>query len=309
MSKNALSDLRNSDAANPSYPEPFIINPTSTHTHTIILLHGRGGKGQSFGTKLILSKISSGGTLQKRFPGFKWIFPTARKRRARALNNATIHQWFDMPTLRGAEIENKAWQTKERDLGIDGLSQGVAYLHELMRQELASVPEKNLFLGGLSQGCAIGLHCLLTFDRAIGGFVGMSGWFPLRSQVDDMLNDGDIDQAISFCNDEHTEVMGPKESPATAAIAVLKANLDLTPSCPAHAEPTPLGTPVFLGHGDADKKVECKLGEQAADLLRRLGMSVMWKVYKDFGHWYKVPDETDDIITFLQHSTSVGTHC
>lgn len=30
-----------------------------------------------------------------------------------------------------------------------------------------------------------------------------------------------------------------------------------------------------------------------------LGMDVIWKAYQDFGHWYKVPDEINNILSFL----------
>jgi predicted esterase len=53
-----------------------------------------------------------------------------------------------------------------------------------------------------------------------------------------------------------------------------------------------------LGHGKTDEKVPWALGNEAAATLKRLGMDVEWKDY-DIGHWYLVPDEIDDIVTFL----------
>jgi hypothetical protein len=34
-------------------------------------------------------------------------------------------------------------------------------------------------------------------------------------------------------------------------------------------------------------------------------MDVTWKIYESFGHWYKVPDEIDDILNFLREKTEV----
>lgn len=34
-------------------------------------------------------------------------------------------------------------------------------------------------------------------------------------------------------------------------------------------------------------------------------MDVTWKVYEGFGHWYKMPDEIDDIVRFLQEKVGV----
>lgn len=62
-----------------------------------------------------------------------------------------------------------------------------------------------------------------------------------------------------------------------------------------------LQTPIFLGHGSADPKVSVHLGENMVELLsKKMKMNVTWKAYEGFGHWYKVPDEIDDILEFLR---------
>jgi hypothetical protein len=69
-----------------------------------------------------------------------------------------------------------------------------------------------------------------------------------------------------------------------------------TLTCLAH-----IHIPVFLGHGAVDPKVSVRLGDQMAQLLSGpLGMDVTWKRYEDLGHWYKVPDEIDDLVDFLR---------
>ena len=67
-----------------------------------------------------------------------------------------------------------------------------------------------------------------------------------------------------------------------------------------------LQSPIFLRHGSADDRVSVKLGEQMAGFLaQRLKLDVTWKAYQGFGHWYKVPDETDDIVLFLKEKVGV----
>ncbi|KAJ6183686.1 hypothetical protein N7519_004987 [Penicillium mononematosum] len=62
-----------------------------------------------------------------------------------------------------------------------------------------------------------------------------------------------------------------------------------------------LRTPVFLGHGAEDPKVSAGLGKKMSNmLLDGLGMDVAWKEYQGLGHWYRVEDEIEDILSFLQ---------
>jgi predicted esterase len=63
---------------------------------------------------------------------------------------------------------------------------------------------------------------------------------------------------------------------------------------------TALSTPIFMGHGDADEKKPYVLGEAVARTMRAAGYSVDWKLYQGLGHWYKIPDEIDDIVNFIR---------
>ncbi|KAJ5476463.1 Phospholipase/carboxylesterase/thioesterase [Penicillium sp. IBT 31633x] len=62
-----------------------------------------------------------------------------------------------------------------------------------------------------------------------------------------------------------------------------------------------LQTPVFIGHGAEDQKVSVELGKKMSHVLSAgLGMDVTWKAYEGLGHWYRVEDEIEDILNFLQ---------
>lgn len=62
-----------------------------------------------------------------------------------------------------------------------------------------------------------------------------------------------------------------------------------------------LQIPVFIGHGSEDPKVSVRLGERMSQVLSKgLGMSVTWKSYEGLGHWYRVEDEIQDILEFLE---------
>lgn len=62
-----------------------------------------------------------------------------------------------------------------------------------------------------------------------------------------------------------------------------------------------LQTPIFIGHGSEDLKVSVELGRKMSHVLSAgLGMDVTWKAYEGLGHWYRVEDEIEDILRFLQ---------
>jgi predicted esterase len=76
-------------ASNPQIREPgspvFVAEPTTEHTHTIILLHGLGSNGEKLGKEFLDTGVdSSGRKLTELFPNVRFVFPTAKRRRASA---------------------------------------------------------------------------------------------------------------------------------------------------------------------------------------------------------------------------------
>ncbi|RVD87296.1 uncharacterized protein DFL_001537 [Arthrobotrys flagrans] len=289
------------------YPEPFIINPTTSHTHTIILLHGRGSNGLKFGTEFTTSNTSTGETLQRIFPSTKWIFPTAKKRRAVLFKRMPINQWFDI-----MDINNQSYR---EHLQVDGLQETTEFLHSLIEQEIRNgIPVERIVVGGLSQGCASSLYAMLCYKWRLGGYIGMCGWLPFAEYAESFLNtsssaDGIEDDDIFGTSDDeegtaftkNEEADGTQEratkDPIAEAIGFLKDNISFPRS--QEDKLLVLQTPVFLGHGVLDEKVLFQLGEQARDLLKGLGFNITWKGYSDLGHWYKIPDEIDHIRDFI----------
>ncbi|CRG91735.1 hypothetical protein PISL3812_08787 [Talaromyces islandicus] len=169
------------------YPTPLTIPPLHTqHTHTFIILHGRGSNAERFGRELLDSA-----NLAQRLPTVKFVFPTARKRRSTVLKKIPINQWFDNYSL---EDPNE-----RTDLQVDGLMETAEFLRELISQE-ARVFEnqtgesgcRKIVLGGLSQGCAAAIFTLLgglgeRGEERVGAFFGMSGWLPFERRLGDIL--------------------------------------------------------------------------------------------------------------------------
>lgn len=289
------------------YPAPLVVNAQSdSHLSTCILLHGRGSNAERFGLEFLKAKTSDGKTLGQCFPCMKFIFPTAKKRRSNLLSRMQINQWFDNYSLEDP--------SQKEYLQVAGLQETMEFVHEIIRKESRIVGVQNVIVGGLSQGCSMALHVMLTFEDTLGGFVGMSGWLPFRKSIDFILakasgNDSEEDDSILFeflnesgrCEDETTEQMSDGRSdPAREAVNFVRENLSLSKLT--NGKVACLETPVFVGHGETDEKVSFQLGEGIVFTLSSLGMDVTWKSYPRFGHWYKVPDEIDDIVLFLKRN-------
>lgn len=240
---------------------------------------------------------------------------------------------------------------------------------------------------GLSQGCAAGVFALLggwfapDEARALGAFVGMSGWLPFERQLREILQCDDIPASAGY---RHQDVQSD-DSPEMAEDSHDKANSDddseigdeetarqdsssdqevhadadadafseldfdddpFKQSGALHDEFDPfandeeevpllvqainhireivdipmastsqqslddshsqegfhhLQSPVFLGHGCEDPKLSVNLGRKMSHVLSTgFGMDVTWKAYEGLGHWYRVKDEIEDILCFLQ---------
>lgn len=135
-----------------------------------------------------------------------------------------------------------------------------------------------------------------------------AGEFQTQS-LDEYLFDDSLDASDDFNPFEEEE----KEKPPSVIQAVdhIRSILDLSPLEPAWRLSDDSGlslnipqlqTPVFVGHGAEDPKVSVVLGKRMSDLLSTgLGMDVTWRSYDGLGHWYRVEDELEDILDFLQH--------
>lgn len=314
------------------YPEPLTISPLGQqHTNTLILLHGRGSNSTRFGQMFLEST-----GIATRLPSTKFVFPTARKRRSMVLKRIPINQWSDNYSL---EDPNE-----RTELQLEGLEESSAFLRGLVDEEAAVLSSSadnddddgygRVVIGGLSQGCAAAVFCLLGGfpssggSKRLGGLVGMSGWLPFEKEIAGLLKidqgnaggpesgteaeEEDHDDGGAFARDtdeENNDVPLPIQ-----AVNHVRDILNIRP-VPSpdgdnndHQDALHLKTPVFLGHGSADPKVSVDLGLRMVDILsgeNGLRMDVTWKAYKEFGHWYKVPDEIDDVVEFLEQKVGV----
>ncbi|KAL3472715.1 Phospholipase/Carboxylesterase-domain-containing protein [Aspergillus californicus] len=181
------------------YPAPLVTPPLrNDHTHTLILLHGRGSNSDRFGSIFLEST-----QIAQRLPTVKFIFPTAKKRRSMVLKRTPIHQWFDNYSLDDPNMRT--------DLQVDGLGESSRFLRTLIDDEArlfrtandipipAGEEYSRIVIGGLSQGCALSVFCLL-------------GGFPFEKEITGLLkSDGDneSDDDPFSRDDESEEIPAP----------------------------------------------------------------------------------------------------
>jgi lysophospholipase-2 len=262
-----------------SDPRLHVKLPSSAHTHTIILLHGRDSTAAEFASEFFESQASDNLTVPEIFPSFKWVFPSSGLR-ASARFETEMSQWFDIWSVEEPE--------KRKGLQKDGLRKSVAFILEVVRKEMESVPAKRIILGGISQGCATAVHALFALGVAIGGFIGFCGWLPLQGEMDDVAN----------CIEK-------REGTATSALLEDIWNLPQSLANDSErrtgrnvvAQLRPIyQTPVLLSHSKDDEVVPIANGERLGSCLQYIFKDVVSKTYEDGGHWVNEPWGIDDIV-------------
>ncbi|OBT51733.1 hypothetical protein VE04_08467 [Pseudogymnoascus sp. 24MN13] len=263
-----------------SFPELHIIEPFSPHTHTAILLHGRGSNGPEFAEELMEeSKLPGQPTLAEKLPSWRFVFPSSRELWS-TLFEEDMPAWFEAHSL--SDI------TSRQELQEPGIIEAVGHLSSVLDYEIVRIggDAGKVVLGGISQGAAVGMWTLLCGEKreTLGGFVGASTWLPFAGHIGEYVGKGGGD------------------SPGRDFVESKMSHLRHLVASPREFRGV-LNTPVFLGHGIDDEMVDIELGRQARKVLEQLGMEVEGKEYQGAeldGHWVKVPEEMDDIERFLR---------
>jgi lysophospholipase-2 len=247
-----------------------VVNPTAPHTHTIILLHGRGSTATEFASEFFESQTSDDRFLTDIFPSYKWIFPCAALRYART-DDEEMHQWFDMESVQEPSYDRE-------NIQLPGLRESVAFIVDVVKKEAAEIGGLHkVFLGGISQGCATAITALLTVPGRMAGFIGFSGWCPF----DEVVRDGDTQALVEWVRERVIS--------AHAAEAHLDvADINMT-----------LQTPMLIEHARDDEVVPVALGGKLRERLRELGANVQWVEYEEGAHWINEPDGIDDMVRFM----------
>lgn len=258
-----------------------IIASLSSHTHTVVFLHGRGSDGEEFAEELADTPTSDGTTLFAKLPHVKWVFPCSQQLWSSAFQE-DMPAWFEAHTLSDPAAK--------QELQVDGLRDSVGYIQEVMKREIAVLEgdARRIILGGISQGGAVGLWTVLCGGRVddIGGFFAASTWLPFERNIRRVLKlDGKINDKDGTQNEDgkkYDGLVGEMMRPAEDGTYRMR---------------------MLLGHGVDDAYVDAGLGRQARDVLEDAGYKVEWKEYsgaEQEGHWFSTPNQMDDILEFIQ---------
>lgn len=129
---------------------PLVVGPAAghSHTHTIIVLHGRDSEAQEFASEFFECEATGSETdrtLPALFPTVRWVFPQAKPLRSERFN-IEMSQWFDMWSVED--------QQERVELQIAGLRSSVDCIAKLIQEEELLIPRRRIFLSGISQGFA-----------------------------------------------------------------------------------------------------------------------------------------------------------
>jgi predicted esterase len=282
-------------SADGAFGPVHMIEPSSEHTHTAIMLHGRGSNGPEFAEELAETAAPGQKSLMERFPSWRWVFPSSQELWSTAFEEM-LPAWFEAHSLTDT--------TTREDLQIGGIRQSVAHIQSILTREVARLGGETdkVAIMGISQGGAIGMWTLLCqgdLDRRFGAFVGSSTWLPFAANIQRLLGKG---------NDPEAAKVTPETSSSDTFVENMMSAWSRL-SATQQSDMPLLSTPVFLGHGADDAVVDVDLGRQAHHVLGHVGFQTEWKEYSGAeleGHWLKTPEQIDDIAAFLIRATTVA---
>ncbi|TGO35099.1 hypothetical protein BHYA_0170g00110 [Botrytis hyacinthi] len=252
-------------------PTPFIIESPNPNQNNLVLLHGTSSWGVPFAQELMA--LVHFDTL---LPCTKLTFPSGILRKTTVFGGNLTNAWFDIADFSDRTVGEE--QQKE------GLRDSVEYLGKLIKDvvDSESHEDRKVFIGGLSQGCAMSVILLLSGEldrlevlRKIGGFVGFSGWLPFAKQIAEVAAAGKDWRQRRFLVQSwlRRELSLPSLQPRDDMMASTEVDMR-----------------ILLAHGTNDTKVKLEWGEDMRRVLESAGYSVDWKLYEGLGHVI-IPEE------------------
>jgi phospholipase/carboxylesterase len=141
------------------------IEPNTTHTHSIIWLHGLGADGHDFESIVPSLRLNE--------YGIHYVFPNAPIQPVTINGGTSMRAWYDIlePTM-------------ERQVDVAGICQSAVAIEQLIRAEITKgIASENILLAGFSQGGVIALHTGLKYPQRLAGIIALSTHLPTLEQL------------------------------------------------------------------------------------------------------------------------------
>jgi len=141
------------------------------HTATVIFIHGLGDSG--YGWKPVADQLGR----DQAFQHIKWVLPHAPTVPCTANGGMPMPGWFDIFSFgfKGPEDESGILQSRDE-------------INKVITQEISGgVPPNRIVVGGFSQGGAMTLATGLTTQHKLAGLAVLSGWFPIKFKIKELL--------------------------------------------------------------------------------------------------------------------------
>jgi phospholipase/carboxylesterase len=150
-------------------PELNTINiaPTSTHTYSVIWLHGLGADGHDFESIVPSLNLTAEANIH-------FIFPNAPIQSVTINNHMKMRAWYDILAI----------SLEEHTVDIAGIYQSAELVNQLIQKEIdKGILAKNILLAGFSQGGVIALHIGLRYPQKLAGVLALSTYLPTIAQL------------------------------------------------------------------------------------------------------------------------------
>ncbi|XP_037950462.1 lysophospholipase-like protein 1 [Teleopsis dalmanni] len=148
------------------------INPTNTHSATVIFFHGSGDTGSNLlqWVRFLLGK-------DMEFPHIKIMYPTAPFQPYTPNDGQLSNVWFDRRSIAIDAKENRK-----------SLAEIYETVHEMINKEVESgIPANRILVGGFSMGGALAIHTAFHLNTNLAGVFACSSFLNKDSIVFDSL--------------------------------------------------------------------------------------------------------------------------
>lgn len=156
-----------------------IIEPTASHSGTVLWLHGLGASGHDF--EPVAPML--------RRPDLRFVFPHAPMRPVTINGGHVMPAWYDIKSLARTADREDAGHIREATVQIG----------DLIRREVTALPgAERLVLLGFSQGAAMSLHVGTRSPETLAGIGVLSGYLVLDDTVQDERHTANARTSIFF---------------------------------------------------------------------------------------------------------------